>query len=152
MDPRLSLVSLGVRDVAASRRFYIDGLGWNPAFEVPGSVLFVQAAHGLLLAFWSVREMAEDALLDSEGGPSAAGRPAPVTLSHNVADAARVDEVLAEAQRAGATLIRPGAKQPWGGYSGYFADPDGFRWEVAWNPYLTVEDDGTVRLTTAESP
>lgn len=140
MHPRVDFISLGVRDVAASRRFYVDGLGWPVHQEFPGDVVFIQANHGLMLSLWNVEQMQDEASADPPSGIPC------VTLSHNVGSPADVDRTLAEAEAAGAKVVGPPKRQPWGGYTGYFADPDGFRWEIAYNPGWTVADDGTVTV------
>lgn len=140
MQPRVDLISLGVRSVDASRSFYVDGLGWRVHREVPGQVLFLQVNHGLLLSLWDAGQMQAEA-----GTDSPAGIPC-ITLSHNLASTAEVDWVMAEAEAAGAIIVSAPRTQPWGGYTGYFADPDGFRWEVAFNPTWAVDDGGTVTL------
>lgn len=139
MEPRLSLISLGVADLAATHRFYVEGLGWPPALYVPGEVLFVQVGHGLLLSLWDRDHMV------AEVGPVGDG-PAAVTLAQNLGSETEVTQLLDRAVAAGATLLRPGARRDWGGFSGYFADPDGYRWEVAVNPGLRVDADGTVHI------
>lgn len=140
MEPRVDFISLGVRNVQESRAFYVDGLGWPVHREVAGEVLFIQVNHGLVLSLWDVRQM------QAEAGVSAPDGVPPITLSHNQPSAADVDRVMDEAAAAGATVIAEPVTQPWGGYTGYFADPDGFRWEVAYNPTWTVDDDGTVTV------
>ena len=130
MDARVSLVTLVVRDLAATRAFYVDGLGWQPELEAPGEVLMFRVTDKLLLSLWS-RTHAEAELGPVEY-PSAGS--APLTLAHNLATRADVDAVLADARRAGSPLVHDAIARDWGGYSGYFADPDGFRWEVAHNP------------------
>jgi catechol 2,3-dioxygenase-like lactoylglutathione lyase family enzyme len=140
MQPRVDFISLGVRSVPASRAFYADGLGWPVRKEVPGEVVFIQVNHGLMLSLWDARQM------QAEAGVSAPGPVPGVTLSHNLARPEEVDRVMAEAATAGAAVIAEPVTQPWGGYSGYFADPDGFRWEVAYNPGWAVGDDGTVTV------
>ena len=129
MEQRLSLVTLAVRDLDAARRFYLDGLGWKPTVDVPGDVLLVPVGEHLLLSLW------QEAGFEAEVGPVRRGEGlVPLTLAHNVRGVDEVDAVLEEARRAGAADVRPGEHREWGGYSGYFADPDGFRWEVAWAP------------------
>ena len=140
MQPRVDLISLGVRSVDATRRFYVEGLGWAVHREVPGEVLFIQANHGLLLSLWDAGQMQSEAATDPP-----AGIPC-ITLSHNLGSAADVDRVMADAAGAGAAIVAEARTQPWGGYSGYFADPDGYRWEVAFNPTWRVDDDGRVTL------
>lgn len=140
MEPRVDFISLGVSNVQESRAFYVDRLGWPVHREVPGEVLFIQVNHGLVLSLWDVRQM------QAEAGVSPPDGVPPITLSHNQPSAADVDRVMDEAAAAGATVIAEPVTQPWGGYTGYFADPDGFRWEVAYNPTWTVDDDGTVTV------
>jgi len=140
MQPRVDLISLGVRSVDASRRFYVDGLGWPVHREVPGEVLFIQANHGLLLSLWDAGHMQSEAATDPPAGIAC------ITLSHNLASTAEVDWVMAEAETAGAFIVAAPKTQPWGGYTGYFADPDGYRWEVAYNPGWAVDGGGTVTL------
>jgi catechol 2,3-dioxygenase-like lactoylglutathione lyase family enzyme len=140
MEPRVDFISLGVRNVQASRDFYVDGLGWPVHREVAGEVLFIQVNHGLVLSLWDVRQMQAEA-----GTSPPAGIPC-ITLSHNVAGPGDVDRVMEEAAEAGADIIAEPVTQPWGGYTGYFADPDGFRWEVAYNPTWGVDDAGRVTV------
>ncbi|MDP3969645.1 MAG: VOC family protein [Nocardioides sp.] len=129
MDPRISLVTLAVADLGASRAFYLDGLGWTAEVDVPDEVVMIRTGEHLLLSLWSA------AAFEVEVGPLRSGPGlAPFTLAHNVATQAEVDEVLALAARAGADLVQSAVRRSWGGYAGYFADPDGFRWEVAHNP------------------
>jgi len=128
MDQRMNFVTLAVEDVERSRAFYVDALGWQPDLFVAGEVLFLQVASGLVLSLWDRKAFTAEV-----GYEPTVGR-APITLAHNVPDAAAVDSVLEDARQAGATEVQAGAQRDWGGYSGYFADPDGFRWEVAWNP------------------
>ena len=126
MEQRISFVTLAVRDVAAARAFYVDGLGWKPFYDGDG-VVMVQAGPQLVLSLWDRAEFV------AEAGEVADG-PAPITLAHNVAERADVDAVLAEMVAAGATLTGSAQEREWGGYTGYAADPDGYRWEIAWNP------------------
>lgn len=139
MQPRVDFISLGVRSVAASRRFYVDGLGWPVHREFP-EVVFIQVNHGLMLSLWDAGQM------QAEAGVDAPAAVPCITLSHNVGSAAGVDEVMAQAEAAGATVVTSPKTQPWGGYTGYFADPDGVRWEVAFNPTWTVDDGGRVTV------
>jgi catechol 2,3-dioxygenase-like lactoylglutathione lyase family enzyme len=129
MDPRLTFVTLAVRDVDAARRFYVDGLGWEPELEAAGEVLMIRVGERLVLSLWS-----ESGFVD-EVGPIRRGEGhSPFTLAHNVATRDDVDTVLAEARAAGASRVDQPIEREWGGYSGYFADPDGHLWEVCWNP------------------
>jgi catechol 2,3-dioxygenase-like lactoylglutathione lyase family enzyme len=129
MDQRLSFVTLAVKDLTASHRFYVEGLGWEPELHVPGEVLMFRVAEKVVLSLWDV-----DHFTAEVGGAPAPGGVPPVTLAHNVATRDGVDVVLEQAAAAGATDVAAGQEREWGGYTGYFADPDGFRWEVAWNP------------------
>ncbi len=129
MDQRISFVTLAVRDLDASRRFYLDGLGWTPSLDVPGEVLMIQAGERLVFSLWV------DTAFEAEVGPIARGPGVvPLTLSHNVATREEVDAVLATARAAGADPVQDATERGWGGYTGYFGDPDGYRWEIAFNP------------------
>jgi catechol 2,3-dioxygenase-like lactoylglutathione lyase family enzyme len=129
MDPRISFVTLAVRDVDAARAFYVDGLGWEPELEAPGEVLMIRVGERLVLSLWS------ESGFGDEVGPIRRGEgSSPFTLSHNVATRHDVDTVLAEARAAGAPRADEPVEREWGGYSGYFGDPDGHLWEVCWNP------------------
>jgi catechol 2,3-dioxygenase-like lactoylglutathione lyase family enzyme len=128
MDPRLSFVTLVVADLDATRTFYVDGLGWEPELEADGEVLMFRVASHVVLSLWAQEHAT------AEIGPVTRGGTPPVTLAHNVATPREVDAVLDDARRAGAREVSAGTARDWGGYSGYFADPDGFRWEVAFNP------------------
>src|SRR6266849_4974498 len=139
MEQRISLVTLGVADLERSRRFYQEGLGWRPGY-VSEEVVFFQAG-GLVLALFPRVALAADARL-ADTGSGAGG----IALAHNVRRREEVEAVLAEAAAAGATILKPAEAASWGGYSGYFADPDGHPWEVAWNPHWTIEPDGSVSL------
>jgi hypothetical protein len=132
MEPRITLVTLGVSDLARSIRFYRDGLGL-PQRETPASVAFFEM-RGMWLSLYAREALAADATVSPEGSGFRG-----FTLAHNVRSPEAVDRLLDDAVAAGATLVKPGQKVFWGGYSGYFADPDGFLWEVAWNPDLPIE-------------
>jgi hypothetical protein len=136
MQPRISMIMLGVRDLVQSVRFYRDGLGF-PQRESPPEVAFF-TLNGSWLGLYGHEALAADATV-SPAGSGFRG----VALAHNVHGAAEVDRVLAQAVDAGATLVKPGQKVYWGGYSGYFADPDGHLWEVAWNPLFWVGPQDT---------
>lgn len=127
MDPRVSFITLAVRDRAATRRFYVDGLGWTPDFDAE-DVIMIRVADRVILSLWDA------ASFSAEVGGLDLGDLPPVTLAHNVATAAAVDEVVAQARAAGATSSGEPAERARGGYTDYFADPDGYRWEVAFNP------------------
>ena len=126
MEQRISFVTLAVRDVAASRAFYVDGLGWAASYD-DDEVVMVRAGEHLVLSLW------DRAAFEAEAGPVGDG-PAPLTLAHNVATREEVEAVMAEMERAGATRLSGPEDRVWGGFTGYVADPDGYRWEVAWNP------------------
>ncbi len=138
MEQRISVVTLGVKDLAASRRFYVEGLGWKSVFENPGIVFF--QAGGMVFALFLRNELAKD----FEGDPSTFGRAA-ISLGYNVRAKAEVDPLMHRAAQAGAKILVPASEKSWGGYSGYFADPDGFAWEVAWNPAWPIAPDGTIQ-------
>jgi hypothetical protein len=129
MDPRLNFVTLVVRDLPQSRAFYVEGLGWPVEFEAAGEVLMMRVGDKLVLSLWH-----EDAATDELGPIGRAEGAPPFTLAHNLATPSDVDRVMAEARAAGATVVAEPTRRDWGGYSGYFADPDGFRWEIAYNP------------------
>jgi uncharacterized protein len=137
VDQRVSLVTLGVRDVKRARTFY-EALGWK-ADWTDDDVVFFQAP-GMIVALWSREKLAEDSGVDDGGGWGG------VTPAYVARSREEVDVVLADAERAGARIARPGAETFWGGYSGVFVDPDGHPWEVADNPNWTVAEDGSVRL------
>ena len=137
MEQRLSLVTLGVAELDASRRFY-EALGWRETPRAEGVVFF--QAGGMVVALWDRAELAEDSGVDDSGGWGG------VTLAHNVSSPGAVDSVIEQARAAGATIPREPATTSWGGYSGVFVDPDGHPWEVAHNPYWTLADDGSISL------
>jgi len=139
MDQRLSLVTLGVTDLARAKAFY-EALGWQPH---PGDddVVFFQAG-GFVLALWGRGELAEDSSVTDSGGWGG------ITLAQNVRSPAEVDSVLSQAHAAGARIGRSGAETFWGGYSGVFVDPDGHPWEIAHNPFWTITEDGRTLLAT----
>ncbi len=139
MEQRLSLVTLGVRDLARAKEFYAR-LGWRPADGSPDDVAFYQAG-GMVLALWDRALLAEDSAVEDGGGWGA------VTLAYNVRSAAEVDAVVEEARAAGARIGREPAETFWGGYSAIFVDPEGHPWEVAHNPGWTLRDDGSVSLS-----
>jgi catechol 2,3-dioxygenase-like lactoylglutathione lyase family enzyme len=136
MQPAVSIITLGVRDLERALRFYRDGLGWptdgivGTEFE-GGAVVFFHLNNGLILALWPQQELARDAHLPAvpSGGPT-------FSLAHNVRSKDEVDRILAQAQAAGAMIPDPARDRFWGGYSGYFQDPDGHLWDIAWNPEL----------------
>ena len=145
MEPKVSVLTLGVRDLERSRRFYVEGLGWKPTLEVEGEVIFIQVAGGQVLALWEVTELAREA-----GHVGHSAKAPPMAIGHNVDSPEEVREVMSQALAAGASLVSPATKTSWGGTNGYFADPDGFRWEVAHNSGFRVTADGTVHLAPVD--
>ena len=140
MEQRVSLVTLGVRDVARARSFY-EALGWTTGAAAGDDVVFFQAG-GMIVALWGREQLAEDSGVVDSGGCGG------VTLPYNTRSPGEVDAVIEEARAAGATIPREPAATFWGGYSGVFVDPYGHPWEVAHNPHWTVADDGSVVLGT----
>jgi uncharacterized protein len=138
MEQRLSLVTLGVRDLARARRFY-EALGWKTNAAPDDDVVFFQSG-GMIVSLWSRDELAKDTAVPDSGAWGG------ITLAHNVRSPAEVDAVLAEAEAAGGTIARPGTATFWGGYSGTFVDPEGHPWEVAHNPHWTIGEDGSIQL------
>jgi catechol 2,3-dioxygenase-like lactoylglutathione lyase family enzyme len=139
VEPRLSFVTLGVSDIARSRAFY-EKLGFKPSSASNESVTFFDAG-GVVLALFGRAALAEDAKV-SDTAPGFSG----VAIAHNVRSEIEVAEVLAEAEAAGATITRPSGRAFWGGRTGYFKDPDGHLWEVAYNPFFPFDEAGRVVL------
>ena len=131
MQPRISMITLGVRDLAASIAFYENGLGF-PRMASPPEVAFF-TLNGTWLGLYGREALAKDATVPSEGSGFES-----FALAHNVHSEAEVDAVMRQAVEAGATLVKKPQKVDWGGYSGYFKDPDGHLWEVAHNPHFWV--------------
>jgi catechol 2,3-dioxygenase-like lactoylglutathione lyase family enzyme len=129
MEQRISLVTLGVKDLARARAFY-EALGWSGAHQPDDEVCFYQAG-GMVFGLWTA--------LGGHGAPG-------IELAHNVRSPQEVGAVLAEAKRAGGSIVRPAGGADWGGTTGAFADPDGYVWEVAHNPGWALQDDGTVQI------
>lgn len=138
MQPRITVITLGVDDLEKAVAFYRDGLGWptdgivGQEFE-HGAVAFFELQSGLRLALWARADIAHDAAL-----PRSDRSPTELTLGHNVSRREEVDVVMAQAARAGARIVKPAQDTFWGGYAGYFADPDDHLWEVVWNPQWVV--------------
>ena len=139
MEQRISLVTLGVADLERSSRFY-ERLGWQRSAVKAEGVVFFQAG-GMALALYPRWELAKDANVVADGQGFAG-----IALAYNARSRNEVDAVLAEAKAAGATILKTAEEAFCGGYSGYFSDPDGFPWEVAWNPSFIIADDGSIRL------
>ena len=139
MEQRLSLITLGVADLAASTGFY-EQLGWKRSMRGAEGVAFFQAG-GMVVALYPFANLAADAGLQPERSGGAA-----VALAYNARSKAETDVVIAEAAQAGAIMVKPAADTFWGGYAGYFRDLDGHLWEVAWNPGFSLGEDGSVHL------
>jgi predicted lactoylglutathione lyase len=138
VQQRLSLVTLGVTDLARAKGFY-EALGWTSGAAPADDVVFFQCG-GMIVALWGRDQLTEDSGVEDSGGWGG------VTLAHNVGSPEEVDRVIDEARAAGARIPRAGAPTSWGGYSGVFVDPDGHPWEVAHNPHWTIAEDGSVSL------
>jgi uncharacterized protein len=138
VEQRVSVITLGVRDLARARRFY-EALGWTTRAAPGDDVAFFQAG-GLVFSLWSRESLAEDSGVEDGGGWGG------ITLAHNVSSPAAVDAVIEEARAAGAAIVREPGETFWGGYSAAFTDPEGHPWEVAHNPRWTIHDDGSVEL------
>ena len=143
MEPRIHLVTLGVADLARSVRFYRDGLGWRSGVKDDEDVAFFQLGGGAVLALFGREDLAQDAQVPA-GEPATFGG---FSLAQCLGSKNEVDAALAVANAAGGTIVKPAEDTFWGGYSGYFADPDGHLWEIAWNPGWELQPDGGVRLT-----
>lgn len=140
MKPRITVLTLGVDDLEASLAFYRDGLGLptqgivGREFE-HGAVAFFDLQAGVMLALWPRADLAHDT-----GIPQTAPSPTELSIGHNVGSREEVDAVMEQAKRAGATIVKPADDTFWGGYSGYFQDPDAHLWEVVWNPQMDIPD------------
>ena len=139
MEQRISIVTLGVADLDRSREFY-ERMGWKRATVLAEGIVFFQAG-GMALALYPRKQLAEDAQLSPDGTGFCG-----IALAYNARTREEVDLIMAEAQAAGAKLLKPAQQAFWGGYSGYFSDPDGFPWEVAWNPGFPIAADGSILL------
>ena len=144
MEQRLSIITLGVSDLTRSQKFY-ERLGWRRSFAQAEGIVFFQTGS-MAVALYPRPELAKDANVDPDkenvDGQGFAG----ITLAHNARSREEVDSVLAEAQAAGATILKSAVEAFWGGYSGYFSDPDGFLLEVAWNPHFPLTADGSIQI------
>ncbi len=141
MDQRLSIITLGVQDLGRARRFY-EALGWKASAAGNEHIVFFQLL-GCVLGLYSREALAEDAQLPDAKPQAKFGG---IAIAYNARDKAEVDRVLKDAVAVGATLLKPAHDAFWGGYSGYFADPDGHPWEVAFNPHWQLQKDGSLRL------
>ena len=139
MEQRVSIVTLGVADLNSSREFY-ERLGWRRSMAQSEGIIFFQVG-GMALALYPRPDLAKDANVAAEGHGFNG-----ISLAYNTRNRTEVDAVLAAAAAAGATVLKPAQEAFWGGYSGYFSDPDGFLWEVAWNPSFPIAEDGSIRI------
>jgi catechol 2,3-dioxygenase-like lactoylglutathione lyase family enzyme len=139
MEQRFSIVTLGVSDLKRSSDFY-QRLGWTPSAASSEDIVFFQAG-GVALALYPRAELAKDANLSAEGQGFGG-----ITIAYNARNQEEVDAVLAAAPTAGARILKPAQKAFWGGYSGYFSDPDGFVWEVTYNPGFSISAEGNITL------
>jgi predicted lactoylglutathione lyase len=139
MEQRVSIITLGVGDLGRSKSFY-ERLGWRRGMTKSEGIAFFQAG-GIALALFPREELARDANI-TDGGQGFRG----FSLAYNSRQREEVDAVIAEAEAAGATVLKSAEEAFWGGYSGYFAEPDGFVWEVAWNPFFEIAEDGGIRI------
>lgn len=144
MEQRLSLITLAVRDLAKARAFY-DALGWRAASEQHADTIVPYNLNGMTIALFGWDDLAGDAAVPAEGTGFRG-----VALAYNVREKGDVDTVLREAEQAGGKIVKPAHDVFWGGYSGYFSDPDGHLWEVAWNPLAPLADDGTFQWRDTE--
>jgi hypothetical protein len=141
MEPRITLITLGVADLERSMRFYRDGLNFPTSWTPDKGVIFFKTA-GTCLALYPYEKLAEDI---SEEFRTVKPKFAGITLAHNVREKTDVDRLLAEAERAGGKIEKPAQDAFWGGYSGYFSDPDGYLWEVAWGAF-PIREDGSLEI------
>ncbi len=139
MQPRINIVTLGVKDFERAVNFYQKGLGWKLAKASQGDIAFF-SLNGIVLALYPYEKLAEDAKVPAGNGFGG------MTLAHNAKSEAEVDEILKIAGEAGAKIVKPAEKVFWGGYSGYFSDPDGYLWEVAYNPFFQFDVNDNLLL------
>ena len=140
MRQKLNIVTLGVKDLERSLKFYKDGLGWKPSGASNENIAFFQMG-GVVLSLYPREKLAEDAKQNSGGNGFSE-----ITLAYNAKGEAEVDEVLKKVEALGATIVKKAEKVFWGGYSGYFADFDGHLWEVAWNPFFEFDESDNLVL------
>ena len=139
MNQHLHIVTLGVRDLKRSQEFYTETLGWKVSRPQEGIVFF--QAGGIVLALFPREELAKDALVSPDGSGFAG-----LSLAYNAQSETEVDEIIRDLKSKGVKILKEPQKVFWGGYSSYFADPDGFCWEVAYNPFFPFDDDGNLKL------
>ena len=140
MNQYLHIVTLGVRDLEVSRKFYGETLGWKPSSASSEGITFFQAG-GVILALFPRDELARDAVIAPEGSGFSG-----FTLAYNARSEAEVDEIVADLKSKGVRIVKEPQKVFWGGYSSYFADPDDNRWEVAYNPFFAFDENGHLKL------
>jgi uncharacterized protein len=137
----ISIITLGVEDLSRSRAFYEDGLGLPVSSDSGGGIVFF-SLPGTILALYPYAELAEETGLPANRGVGFGG----ITLAQNLKSREEVDQMMTRAEAAGARILTPPVNRFWGGYSGYFTDPDGYAWEIAWGPNFEYNEDGTLRL------
>lgn len=140
MNRHLHLITLGVSDFEKSRKFYTDILGWKPTSTSNDNILFFQAG-GVVMAIYPREKLAEDAMTSPEGSGFSG-----ITLAYNAQSEAEVDEIIGNLKAKGVKIVKEPQKVFWGGYSSYFADPDDYRWEVAYNPFFEFDENGNLKL------
>ncbi len=140
MNQHLHIITLGVRDFKKSVEFYSKTLGWKPSSNTNDDIAFFQAG-GVLLAIYPREKLAEDALTSPEGSGFAG-----ITLAYNARSESEVDEIIRDLKSKGVKIVKEPQKVFWGGYSSYFADPDDYHWEVAYNPFFAFDEDGNLKL------
>ena len=140
MNRHLHLITLGVSDFEKSRKFYTDILGWKPTSTSNDNILFFQAG-GVVMAIYPREKLAEDAMTSPEGSGFSG-----ITLAYNAQSEAEVDEIIGELKAKGVKIVKEPQKVFWGGYSSYFADPDDYHWEVAYNPFFPFDENGNLKL------
>jgi catechol 2,3-dioxygenase-like lactoylglutathione lyase family enzyme len=140
VNQHLHLITLGVKDFEKSRKFYTEILGWKSTSVSNDDVAFFQAG-GVVLAIYPREKLAEDALTSPEGSGFSG-----ITLAYNASSELEVDEIISDLKSKGVKIIKEPQKVFWGGYSSYFADPDDYRWEVAYNPFFAFDENGNLKL------
>lgn len=140
MNQHLHLITLGVRDFEKSKKFYVEVLGWKPSGASQEDVAFFQAG-GIVLSIYPREKLADDAMTSPEGSGFSG-----ITLAYNAQSESEVDEIIGDLKSKGVKIVKEPQKVFWGGYSGYFADPDDYRWEVAYNPFFEFDENENLKL------
>ncbi len=140
MNQNLHLITLGVRDFEKSKKFYTETLGWKPSSASQEDVAFFQTS-GVVFAIYSREKLAEDALVSPDGSGFSG-----ITLAYNARSESEVDEIIKDLKSKGVKIVKEPQKAFWGGHSSYFADPDGYHWEVAYNPFFPFDENGILKL------